>query len=235
MKLTRRQMLLASLSTLAAGCTSAAFDPAVRRPGPAWPSDIASPSDDRAVVYRPQSPHPQPVVTSNAPVAAIPRSRWTRAAAVPARVNPMKGIGRITVHHEGSTTFWSADQRATADRLERIRAYHVNQRRFGDIGYHYIIDRAGNIWEGRSIRFQGAHVSRQNEHNIGVMCLGNFDKQSPTNAQIATLRGTVAALAAYYSVPRNRIFTHRELGPTTCPGSNLQPRVASMRASGELA
>lgn len=201
-----------------------------------WPNDIAAPSTDRALVYRPKpAPAPAPAAPTTGPINAVARSRWARTGPIASRVNPMNGINRITVHHEGSSTFWSADYNTTATRIENIRHYHVGERRFGDIGYHYIVDRAGTVWEGRDIRYQGAHVSEQNEHNIGIMCLGNFDKQSPTDAQLGALRATVAGLAAHYRVSRSRIYTHRELGPTTCPGANLQPRFASMRASGQLA
>lgn len=236
MSLTRREMLLASLSALIAGCASTGSTTAGRRPGPSWPRDIAAPSDERLIAYRPptQAAPAAPTPTAGG-IDAIARSRWARTGPVMSRINPMSGIQRITMHHEGSTTFWASDYNTTATRIESIRGYHVGERRFGDIGYHYVIDRAGRVWEGRDLRYQGAHVSQQNEHNLGVMCLGNFNKQSPTDAQLATLRKTVAALAAKYHVPRSRIYTHRELGPTSCPGSVMQPRIAAMRSSGQFA
>ncbi|MCC6681922.1 MAG: N-acetylmuramoyl-L-alanine amidase [Phycisphaeraceae bacterium] len=235
MKLTRREMMLASLSALAAGCASTDSPGFSSRPSPVWPASVAPPSSGRSVLYRTTTLPPAAAPSAVGPVQAIARSRWTSARPVSGRTNPMSGISRITVHHEGSTTFWASDTGSTAQRLESIRSYHVRERRFADIGYHYVIDRAGRVWEARAIQFQGAHVSGQNEHNLGVMCLGNFDKQSPTEAQLVAVRQTVAAFASYYRVPRSRIYTHRELGPTTCPGANLQPRVAAMRSSGQLA
>lgn len=235
MKLTRREMLLAGVGALIAGCSAAPSSVASRRPSPVWPTVATPPSADRVVAYKP-APAPPVAAAASGPLPhAVARARWARSGPVMARVNPMNGVKRITVHHEGSTIFTRTDFAATAARVEGIRHYHVSERRFGDIGYHYIVDRAGTVWAGRDVRYQGAHVSEQNEHNVGVMCLGNFNKQSPTDAQLTALRATVAALAGYYNVPRNRIYTHRELGPTSCPGSSLQPRVASMRASGQLA
>lgn len=147
----------------------------------------------------------------------------------------MRGVTRITVHHEGHTPVWFTDVRSTQARLDQVRNIHTRDRRWGDIGYHYIIDRAGRVIEGRNIAYQGAHVSGQNPHNIGVMLLGNFEKQSPSQVQFNSLQSTLRYLMARHHVPVSRVYTHRELGPTACPGRNLQPRVASLRASGILA
>lgn len=147
----------------------------------------------------------------------------------------MKGINRITIHHEGHTPVWFTDEPSTRARLEQVRSIHTRDRRWGDIGYHYVIDRAGRVIEGRSVAYQGAHVSNQNPHNVGVMLLGNFEKQSPSQAQLTALQSTLRHLMAKYRVPVKRVYTHRELGPTVCPGRNLQPRIASLRSSGALA
>lgn len=147
----------------------------------------------------------------------------------------MAGINRITVHHEGHTPVWFTDEASTKARIEQVRNIHTRDRKWGDIGYHYIIDRAGRVIEGRSIAYQGAHVKNQNEHNVGVMLLGNFEQQSPSQAQVNTLQTTLRFLMAKHRVPVSRVYTHRELGKTACPGRNLQPRVARLRTSGALA
>lgn len=117
--------------------------------------------------------------------------------------------------------------------MELIRKWHL-QRGFGDIGYHYVVDRAGRIWEGRSLRFQGAHVRKNNERNLGVMVLGNFDKQQPSSAQIAVVNDLLPQLSRTYGVPTHRIYTHQELMPTTCPGSTLQAHMVNLRRSRAL-
>ena len=67
------------------------------------------------------------------------------------------------------------------------------------------------------------------------MLLGNFEQQSPSQQQLLSLQTTLRFLMAKYRVPTGRVYTHRELGPTVCPGRNLHPRVASLRTSGALA
>jgi N-acetyl-anhydromuramyl-L-alanine amidase AmpD len=111
----------------------------------------------------------------------------------------------------------------------------MNQRGWGDIGYHYVIDRSGRIWEARPIQYQGAHVASNNENNLGIMVLGNFDKQQPTDAQMATLRQALIRFRKTYNVPVSRVYTHQEITPTACPGRSLQPRMVAMRKGNQLA
>lgn len=238
MKLTRRQMMLAGLGMLLTGCaeTTPRY---VRRPGTPWPNDISKPTRPTIgarAVTAPRPVAPPPVATTAGPPGTLARSWWTRSGPIRSKVNPMNGINRITVHHEGSDPVWFTDERSTKAHMEKIRCSHTgSSRRWGDIGYHYVIDRAGRVIEGRSVAYQGAHVSKQNEHNVGVMLLGNFEKQSPSQAQLTTLQSTLRHLMGKYRVSVSRVYTHRELGPTVCPGRNLQPRVASLRSSGALA
>ena len=141
---------------------------------------------------------------------------------------------RITVHHDGMDRFRSTLRSDAADRLERIRHAHRG-RRFGDIGYHYLIDPAGRVWEGRSLAWQGAHVKAQNENNLGICVLGNFELQSPTSASLDTLDRFVRAQMERYRVPTIRLRTHQEMAPTLCPGRNLQRHmVAARQRGGEL-
>ena len=141
----------------------------------------------------------------------------------------MRGINRITVHHEGSTPVYFADARSTAARIEAIRRVHTGDRGWADIGYHYIIDRSGTVWEGRDLRYQGAHVRENNEHNLGILVLGNFDKQNPSDAQLASLEKALRSFMGQHRVAQSRVFTHQEIVQTACPGTGLQSRMGGMR------
>ena len=89
-------------------------------------------------------------------------------------MNPMKLARYITISPwTEMTSFTSTSKSATAARLETIRKAHLRRDggRWGDIGYHYAIDPAGRLWEGRSLKWQGAHVkSKERRKNIGVVC-----------------------------------------------------------------
>lgn len=142
----------------------------------------------------------------------------------------MGRIQRITVHHDGMTPFYSVAMGDAAGRLESIRRSHVNKG-WADIGYHYIIDPAGRVWQGRPISLQGAHVKDENPGNIGIMVMGNFDSQSPTSAALTTLDQFIAFQMRQYNLPVRRVYTHQELKPTACPGRSLQAYMARTRAT----
>ena len=166
------------------------------------------------------------------PTGVHARTQWTTSKPSFREADPMHGVSRITIHHDGMTPFIDISRTVAARRIESIRRVHVNTNGWADIGYHYIIDPAGRIWEGRPISLQGAHVKYNNPHNVGVMVLGNYEKQSPTNASLHALDGFVARLMRFYRVPVSRVYTHQELRPTMCPGRNLQRAMEYTRSRG---
>ncbi len=257
-KLTRRQMILAAIGAIAAGCSDT---PLVlqKRPRPNWPTQMPQPRHDyttsnyQSYKTLPNAPQPtpaptyqQPPVTYAAPQPqnnyttslttpnVIPRSAWAKMSTNTRRVDQMNGINRITLHHEGWEVVNFTDTNTTMSRLQHIQRFHMKERNWGDVGYHYIIDRAGRVWEARPLKYQGAHVADLNEHNVGIMLLGNFEKQSPSNIQLASAQSMISSIMGQYNVPVHRVYTHQELKPTQCPGRYLQPRLVAMRRSGYL-
>lgn len=168
---------------------------------------------------------------NSGPITALSRNRWQAQSPRTARLNPMGGVNRITVHHEGNPKpNYDVTPAQVAASLRNIQAAHFRTLKAGDIGYHYIIDRQGMVWQGRDIRYQGAHSSGANSHNVGIMCLGNFNLQRPTGMQIAALERLTMALAGGYGVPPSRIYGHRELKSTACPGKYLFDHVRRIRS-----
>lgn len=235
-------MLLASVGVMLSGCSQSGSQ-ATRRPGLDWPTPQGPQSGTGQTVHHPPTYPQRPAPTQPAPatgsmpalLGAHGRTQWASAGPITGRVNPMNGVNRITLHHEGWTSVWFTDQPTTRQRIEQIRTVHTRDRGWGDIGYHFIVDRAGEVWEARDVRYQGAHVGGNNEHNIGVVALGNFDNQTPSHAQLSSLVRVVQTLQRHYRVPAHRVYTHQELSPSACPGRNLQPRIAAMRNSGTFA
>ena len=164
-----------------------------------------------------------------------PRAEW-HARPIKSNINPMTRITKITMHH-------TADASAEM-RLEecgaRIRAYQkIHQdppRDWADIGYHYIMDRAGRIWEGRPIKYQGAHAGNGmlNRGNIGISLLGNYNEQTLTGEQKKNLADFLTLLCDRYDISKSRgIVTHTEIRPgyTECPGRHLQRFIEAYRSS----
>ncbi len=238
MGLTRREFVVGSMGLLAAGC---ADTPALisHRPGPIWPQSHRPIPEGGWKTFPPQRTTPLPRQVSATPVPigpirAIPRQRWATQPPIQGRLNGMSRVQRITVHHEGWTPIWFDDATTTAQRLELIRQSHLERLHAGDIGYHLVVDRAGRLWQGRDLRYQGAHVRNHNLGNIGIMCLGNFDLQRPSDPQIETLRQTIARLMKQNRIPLANVHTHQELNPTMCPGKSLQSPMVALRHNGGL-
>lgn len=203
----------------------------------------------RTTVARPPLPgSSSPVLTTYTPPAPVvaappvvqppdlmvmPRASWTRhGIAKPNECFGMNGVTRITVHHDGMAPVALRGQSDAARRIESIRSSHVNARGFADIGYHYVIDPTGRVWEGRPSWKQGAHVKDQNEHNIGILVLGNFDLQRPTPQALASLDSFLAMQMQKHRVTISRVYTHQEIGASGCPGRNLQQYMEQTRRSG---
>ena len=79
----------------------------------------------------------------------------------------------IILHHSG------VKARHTA---KDIHQWHKNKGWSG-IGYHYFIDKEGNIFECRPRDTVGAHAKGYNENSIGVCFEGDFNKETMTDAQ----------------------------------------------------
>ena len=143
----------------------------------------------------------------------------------------MTPIRRITIHHDGMSSFTESGVAAASSRLESIRRAHLRRRPqpFGDIGYHYAIDPAGRIWAGRPTSWQGAHVRAQNDGNLGIVVLGNYDQQPVNPAQQAALIAFLESQMRQYGIRGSSIATHQEMAPTACPGRSLQSFMVTAR------
>lgn len=144
----------------------------------------------------------------------------------------MGQIANVTVHHDGMDPVQLRSPSEVADRLELIRHVHVENNGWADIGYHFAVDPLGNVWAARPLDRQGAHVKDHNEHNLGILVLGNFEVQNPTPQALASLDSLIAEAALANRVPLQRVRTHREWNPTACPGQSLQRHMNWTRSGG---
>jgi tetratricopeptide (TPR) repeat protein len=159
------------------------------------------------------------------------RQSWNARAPRP-NIEPMGHVDKITIHHTGGEDFWSGSASDAAAEIRKIQRYHQNDQGWADIGYHYIVDRSGAIWQGRRIRYQGAHArGSANNGNIGIVLLGNFTHQQPTAAQRDSLTLLLETLCEHFGLAPTSVYTHREIlnGKTECPGPALSRCVDQIR------
>jgi hypothetical protein len=162
----------------------------------------------------------------------------------------------FTVHH----TVTANNDPDPASTIRGIYRYHAVDLAWGDIGYHFLIDEAGRLYEGRYSGPDGlpghredgqvataAHTLNYNTGNIGVALLGDFTGREPSAAAQGTLTLLLAVLAQFHELdplgtvhyvnPVNgmakdtgTISGHRDWGATECPGAKLYPMLGSLRA-----
>jgi hypothetical protein len=170
-----------------------------------------------------------------AAVAVLPRAQWHAARPDRANLDRMDSVTRITIHHS-AIYLRDTHPAAAATQLQHIQREHMQERGYGDIGYHFLIDPAGRVWQGRELQWQGAHAGGANNvRNVGVCVLGNFvhgsKGQDPTAAQVAALVELVTALRARFGVPAARIYRHGDLKATECPGPRMAAVMAKLRSA----
>jgi len=136
----------------------------------------------------------------------------------------------MTLHHTaGKYTDKLEDSIAE---VQFIQDYHQNGRGWIDIGYHFLLDGAGNIFEGRPVNAVGAHVLGKNIDNIGISFLGNYHppkNDQPAKASIEAAAALGKSLSDNYSIQKSSFYAHRDIGKTDCPGNILYSRMQVLK------
>lgn len=226
--------LVLGAGALLAGCTSSGSSRSRRPMSPvgqrtnATKPPAAKTGEPEFVSHKPAWLDDWRAGSATMPAGVEPRSAWARYGPNMSLSNPMGKISRITIHHDGMNAFTSPTREDAIRRIEAIRSAHVNQG-WADIGYHYVIDPGGRVWQARPISLQGAHVRDQNASNLGIMVMGNYSRQTVTSASLASLQYVIASNMRTYRIPVSRVHTHNELASTECPGTDLHRQMDRLR------
>jgi hypothetical protein len=173
------------------------------------------------------STEPTPTTTPVVDVPVICREAW--GALPPVGEMVVHTIQRLTVHH---TAAFIEDPSLAPGQLRAHQQFHQQTRQWADISYHYLIDPAGNIYEGRTPDFRGDTATEYDPTGHFLVCIdGDFDNSQPNEAQIQALATMLAWGAQNYEVTPDSIAGHRDYAQTSCPGENLYPLIES----GEIA
>ena len=186
--------------------------------------------------------------------AITSRSGWgARPASSATWVGP--SLRLAVVHHTGSgesATYAAADVPAM---LRAMQAFHMDANGWHDLGYNFVVDRFGRVWEGRDGGVDtltvGAHAYGMNTGSVGVAVLGDFTSAAPSPEAVDAVghligwklfrhgadparNGTMlprdtARYSAGLAVSLPRIVGHQDVNFTGCPG-NLEPVLPTIRA-----
>lgn len=137
----------------------------------------------------------------------------------------MRHLDEIIIHCAATPKGWRAGE-TTKQKVAEIRRWHVEDRNWSDIGYHYIIDEDGTVARGRPVEKAGAHVGGKNANSIGICLIGGqggsandkFDDNF-TQAQDNALRTLIAGLKREYPTIE-KISGHNQYAAKACPCFN---------------
>jgi hypothetical protein len=117
-----------------------------------------------------------------------------------------------------------------SDGPREIQHKHMKARGFADIGYHFLIDSEGLLYEGRELGVRGAHTAGHNTGTVGVALLGNFEEAEPLPEQLATLEALARYLQSSYAITHLAGHQAFQPGETLCPGQALAPEIPRLAA-----
>lgn len=125
----------------------------------------------------------------------------------------MRAIKKIIVH-------CSATREGQDIGIDTIREWHVNDRGWSDIGYHYVIRRNGEIEKGRPDDIAGAHARGVNQTSIGVVWVGETQIDV---LQEKAMMSLIHFLMGKYNIKIENVLGHCEAVKTskTCPNLNM--------------
>src|SRR5918997_883789 len=189
-------------------------------------------------------------------VRVISRTEWG-GDSVPPRGNPEFGSVQVAFVHHTVTANDHAPEDSAAIVLG-IARYHRNSNGWNDIGYNFLVDKYGQVFEGRAGGIEspviGAQAQGYNSVSTGIACLGTFEEvaqSEPGMAPLARLIGWKLTLhgapvqgavtvtsaggesnryGAGTPVTLQRVCGHRDGDATSCPGAVLYGQLADLRA-----
>lgn len=179
-------------------------------------------------------------------IEIVTRAVWG-AVAPNASTQTMPDFQHVTLHHSSNTNTGVAE-------MQRIQRKHMSLFPyalsfgpfegfdFDDIGYHFVMDKSGVVYEGRQLEAapgtpggpytKGEHVGGNNTvAGIGFCTMGDYEVTEGNEAWPATrqkgLEKAVSALCRRYKIPSSKLSYHKAMAPATsprtCPGSNFIP------------
>lgn len=109
---------------------------------------------------------------------------------------------KLIVHHTAMEYNYNWTTEEIHQAIQRIYKYHTIDRNFGDIGYNFLIDHLGNIYEGRAggEGAIGMHVAYNNIPSVGISLMGNYEETQPNELQLRALVQLLTALADKYGI-----------------------------------
>lgn len=148
-----------------------------------------------------------------------------------------KKVKKIIIHHTATSKIDDPEASVRA-----IYYYHAVSRGWGDIGYNYIVDQNGQVYEGRygGDGVVAGHAYGYNTGSVGIALLGNFEDNEIPSPLMKSLTGLVYEKATLNNIDPDssglfrgevlpNIMGHRDVGKTACPGEYTYDYIPAIR------
>jgi hypothetical protein len=236
------------------------------RRGNPWWVGLATALEARAVgrvsnvrahlVWSPELRIPQRVLTTADAPPIVPRLSWGADESIRRGPPAYAAETRFAiVHHTAGRTDYSRAEAAAIVRA--IQLYHVQGNGWNDIGYNFLVDRFGTVYEGRFGGIErsvvGAHAQGFNTGSVGIALLGTYGGTQPSKPALDAIARLIAwrldlahvdptSFLTYISGGSERwasgipvvlaaVSGHRDTGFTECPGDSLYGKLGSLIAT----
>lgn len=131
------------------------------------------------------------------------------------------------IHHTATTNTYTREQ--APKQMRNLYAYFTQSLKYADMGYNFLVDKYGTIYEGRagcaidstavcdgpSLPVQGAHTAGMNENTFAVSVIGNFDTTRPTTTEAAAIVDSLSQLSAWKFAPYGLMPANQASIPST--------------------
>jgi hypothetical protein len=187
--------------------------------------------------------------------AILPRSAWG-GDSLPPRSAPLYGSVQLGfVHHTVTANDYAPEESASI--IQSIARYHRDSNGWNDIGYNFVVDQYGQIFEARAGGVDQAVVGAQaqgyNSVSTGIACLGTFESVAFPEAGMEALAHLLGWKLTLHGVPVQgavtvasaggesnrypggtpvtfeRVSGHRDGDSTSCPGGVLYGQLPDLR------
>ena len=188
--------------------------------------------------------------------AIVSREAWG-GGACPPRADPSYGEVKLAfIHHTVSTNAYGPEDSAAM--VLGICRYHRNSNGWNDIGYNFLVDRFGTIFEGRAggpgEAVVGAQAQGYNSQSTGIASIGTFSTAGQSEAGLRAVANLLSWKLGVHGVPARgkislvsgggstnrypsgsrptfeRISGHRDANGTACPGDGLYDQLEQLRS-----
>ena len=131
-------------------------------------------------------------------------------------------VTEIILHCADTRPDWMAGH-PLAEKVAEIRRWHVEQRGWRDIGYHWIVDRDGAVAPGRAETEIGAHVEGHNRGTLGICLLGGYGTSADdpfeknfTGSQATAVKRLIGEIKGRTAI--QKVSGHNDYAAKACPG-----------------